>query len=141
MVICMVVDSDLLVVDSDLLVVDGDLLVVTGGSLALMVAFYVLGNSSSRFLPDFIFIWLMALIVRDPVTNMFWFYLKKKSGFTKYTPGVYPAYTWCILPKIYRIGYELFGAIKLGKKLRLFLLENLPPISGARRCTLPMPSD
>ena len=76
----MVVDSDLLVVDSDLLVVDGDLLVVTGGSLALMVAFYVLGNSSSRFLPDFIFIWLMALIVRDPVTNMFWFYLKKKIG-------------------------------------------------------------
>ena len=55
---------------------------------------------------------------------------ENKPGFAKYTPGVYLAYSWCTLAKIYRIGYELFGAIKQGKKLWLFLLQILLPAGG-----------
>ena len=106
----------MLVVNSDLLVVDGGLLVVNGGlfcsficrsfiinilfspliyvplkqirknNLHLCLSYF--GKFLLMIFPGFIFICLPASVWSNPVSNMLWFFLKKKSGFGKLTPGV-----------------------------------------------------
>ncbi len=80
------------------MVVDGDFIVVDGGFVVDW-----LGNSSSRFFPGFIFIWVMARAASNPVTNMLWFYGKKKSGFRNGTVTVPTRYAECTVTDFYLV--------------------------------------
>jgi len=70
----------------------------------------------------------MALIVGNPVTNMFWFFRIKKSGFTEYTVTVYLVYATSKLAKIYCFENECFEWLYGIKKQRVFLLQILLPV-------------
>ena len=50
------------------------------------------------------------------------FALESKSGFTECTPGVYLAYTTCILSKIYRVDNEVLGRLcRVAKSAGVFV--------------------
>ena len=76
----------------------------------------------------------MALIVGNPLTNMFWFFRIKKSAFTEYTVNVSLVYTTSKLTKIYCIENEWFEWLYSVKKLRVFLLEVLLAVGRGCVC-------
>ena len=68
---------------------------------------------------------------------------ENKPGFAKLTRSVYLVYTRSILAKIYHIDYEPFVTHYRGKKLSVFWLQSLVPISlvTGRLCALAGASD
>ena len=74
--------------------------------------------SLNGFFRGLVLIFLLAPVVSNPVTNMFWFFPKKKPGFAKGTVTITLRYSGSNLTKIYCTDYELFAAVKQGKKAK-----------------------